>query len=55
MGGDGEVLHQAGQVAEAEVDDFDPLIPNQPKDVARGALLHATNLHLKGPDLGSAA
>src|SRR5207253_576513 len=42
-----EVLHEPGEVAETEVDNLDALLLNQPNDVARSALLHAVNLHLK--------
>jgi hypothetical protein len=47
VGRDREVLHEPGEVAETEVDNLDALLLNQPNDVARGALLHAVNLHLK--------
>jgi hypothetical protein len=52
------VLHQAREVAEAEVDDLDVLILNQADDVARSALLHASTSIWKlemSPDSGSAA
>ncbi len=55
VGRDGEVLHQAGEVAETEVDDFDVLALHQLHDVARSALLHAVNLPRQGPQPGSAA
>ncbi len=55
VGRDREVLHEPGEVAETEVDNLDALLLNQPNDVARGALLHAVNLHLKARYSGSAA
>jgi hypothetical protein len=38
---DREVLHEARQVAEPDVDDLDARVGNQLEDVVRAALLHA--------------
>ena len=39
--GDREVLHQPREVAEAEVDDLDPLALDETQDLGRRALLHS--------------
>ena len=40
--GDGEVLHQSRKITKAEIDDLDPLVLHEAKDLAWGALLHMT-------------
>ena len=44
VSGDREVLHEAGQVAEPEVDDLDPLVLHETDDLRRTALLHDDSL-----------
>ena len=43
VGGDREVLHQAREVAEAEVDDLDPLALDDPEDVCRCPVSHVSS------------
>ena len=44
MGGDREVLHEARQVDEPEVDDLDALVLHQAEHFRRGPLLHGSSL-----------
>ena len=44
MGGDREVLHQAGQVDEPDIDDLDALVLHQAQHFRRGPLLHGSSL-----------
>ena len=44
VGGDREVLHEAGQVDEPDVDDLDALVLHQAEHFRRGPLLHGSSL-----------
>jgi len=53
VGGHGEVLHEAGEVTEAEVDDLDALVLGQAQDLGRGSSLHVSPPRGQCPSWGS--
>ncbi len=47
--GDGEVLHQARQVAEPDVDDLDVLVGDEAEHLVGGPLVHGRYLRVVSP------